>query len=101
MVLAVAASILHAVARTRAGVVEITAVPRNGAVHIEVKDNGPGLLVDARSVSRASWGVGLANTQARLDCLYGSEAKFELRNRPSGGLTVVLEVPRSRTDGTP
>ena len=90
----------HAVARTRAGIVEITAVARNGAVHIEVKDNGPGLLVDARSVSRASWGVGLANTQARLDCLYGSEAKFELRNRPSGGLTVVLEVPRSRTNGT-
>jgi LytS/YehU family sensor histidine kinase len=55
----------HAVARTRAGIVEITAVPRNGAVHIEVKDNGPGLLVDARSVARASWGVGLSNTQAR------------------------------------
>src|SRR6476646_5870441 len=31
----------HAIARTNSGEVEITAVPRNGAVRIEVKDNGP------------------------------------------------------------
>ena len=86
----------HAVARTNAGIVEISAVPRNGSVHIEVKDNGPGLESETPSLSRGSRGVGLANTQARLECLYGSHAKFELRNRPSGGLTVVVEVPRSK-----
>ena len=86
----------HAVARSNAGLVEITATPRNGAVRIEVKDNGPGITSDPRAITRTSRGVGLANTQARLTCLYGSAAKFELRNRPSGGLTVMLEVPRSR-----
>lgn len=84
----------HAVARTNAGVVEITAAARNGSLRIEVKDNGPGMTSEPRAMARASRGVGLANTQARLVCLYGTEAKFELRNRPTGGLTVMLEVPR-------
>lgn len=85
----------HAISRTNAGVVEITAVPRNGSVRIEVKDNGPGLTSEPKAImSRNSRGVGLANTQARLAGLYGSKARFELRNRPTGGLTVMLEVPR-------
>jgi len=86
----------HAIARTDEGHVEITAMPRNGSVRIEVKDNGPGILADPKVLGRNSRGVGLANTQARLSGLYGTAAKFELRNRPSGGLTVVLEVPRFR-----
>ncbi len=84
----------HAVARTNEGVVEISAAARNGSVRIEVRDNGPGISSESRATARSSRGVGLANTQARLSCLYGSEAKFELRNRPTGGLTVMLEVPR-------
>jgi len=85
----------HAISRTNSGVVEITAVPRNGSVRIEVKDNGPGITAEPKAMlSRNSRGVGLANTQARLAGLYGSKAKFELRNRPTGGLTVMLEVPR-------
>jgi hypothetical protein len=42
----------------------------------------------------------LANTKARLTGLYGSQAKFELRNRPSGGLTVMIEVPRKTNPET-
>jgi LytS/YehU family sensor histidine kinase len=90
----------HAIARSNSGLVEITAARRNGVVRIEVKDNGPGLGSEPRVVARTSRGVGLANTQARLAGLYGSEAKFELRNRPSGGLTVMLEVPRFRSPET-
>ena len=82
----------HAIARTNEGTVEITAIPRNGSVRIEVKDNGPG--IEPVIATRCSKGVGLANTKARLTGLYGSSAKFELRNRRSGGLTVMLEVPR-------
>jgi LytS/YehU family sensor histidine kinase len=84
----------HAISRTNAGVVEITAMPRNGCVRIEVKDNGPGIVSEPQATLRNSRGVGLANTQARLTGLYGSAARFELRNRQSGGLTVMLEVPR-------
>ena len=82
----------HAVARSNAGLVEITAFARNGSVRIEVKDNGPGLGSDQKS--RGSKGVGLANTQARLTNLYGTDTMFELQNRASGGLTVIFEVPR-------
>ncbi len=89
----------HAIARTNSGTVEITAIPRNGAVRIEVKDNGPGL--EPLLATRGTKGVGLANTKARLAGLYGADAKFELRNRPSGGLTVMLEVPRHRDPQTP
>jgi two-component system LytT family sensor kinase len=90
----------HAIARANSGHVEITAVPRNGVVRIEVRDNGPGIESESKAMGRASRGVGLANTQARLAGLYGSGARFELRNRPSGGVTVILEVPRFRQTST-
>ena len=84
----------HAVGNSRSGHVEITAVPRNGALHIEVKDNGPGLPVDRTLEVRRGKGLGLANTQARLVGLYGTAARFEMTNRPSGGLVVSIEIPR-------
>jgi two-component system LytT family sensor kinase len=84
----------HAVGNGTAGRVEITAAARNGAVHIEVKDNGPGLQMDRTFEARRGKGVGLANTQARLVGLYGTAASFEITNRPSGGLLVTIEIPR-------
>ena len=87
----------HAVGNSRSGHVEITAAPRNGALHIEVKDNGPGLQVDRAFEARRGKGLGLANTQARLVGLYGTAARFEMLNRPSGGLTVTIEIPRQHS----
>jgi two-component system LytT family sensor kinase len=84
----------HAVGNGTSGRVEITAAPRNGAVRIEVKDNGPGLQIDRAFDARRGKGVGLANTQARLVGLYGTAASFEMTNRPSGGLVVTIEIPR-------
>ncbi|HKG97889.1 MAG TPA: histidine kinase [Pyrinomonadaceae bacterium] len=83
----------HAIGNSTSGRVEITAAPRNGVVRIEVKDNGPG-IVDRALETRRGKGLGLANTQARLVGLYGNAARFELANDPSGGLIVVLEIPR-------
>ena len=89
----------HAVGNSHAGHVEIAAFPRNGSLHIEVNDNGPGLNVDRTGETRRGKGLGLANTRARLVGLYGTDASFEMTNRPSGGLTVSIEIPRrhSRT----
>ncbi len=85
----------HAVATSsHAGRIEITAVPRNGVVRIQVKDNGPGLSAQP-SLARAGKGLGLANTQARLERLYGSNQSMDLNNDPvGGGLIVTLEIPR-------
>lgn len=84
----------HAIGNSGAGRVEISAVPQNGVVRIEVKDNGPGVDVDRILEVRRGKGVGLANTQARLMGLYGAAARFELSNNPAGGLIVTLEIPR-------
>jgi two-component system, LytTR family, sensor kinase len=84
----------HAIATTsNPGRIEIIATPRNGMLRIQVKDNGPGL---ARAVSNGNLkhGVGLANTKARLERLYGSNHRFELANEPAGGFVVTLEIPR-------
>ncbi|HXD30931.1 MAG TPA: histidine kinase [Pyrinomonadaceae bacterium] len=83
----------HAIASQHAGRIEINAFPRNGCLRIQVKDNGPGLSDDAVS-NQFGKGVGLANTKARLERLYGSEHLLELTNASTGGLIVTLEVPR-------
>ena len=87
----------HAIGNSTSGRVEITAAPRNGAVRIEIKDNGPGLHLDHTHEPPRGRGLGLANTRARLAGLYGDAASFELANDPAGGLIVALEIPR----GTP
>jgi len=84
----------HAIGNSTSGRVEVTAAPRNGVVRIEVKDNGPGIDAEKILESRRGKGVGLANTQARLAGLYGTAARFEMLNNPTGGLVVVLEIPR-------
>lgn len=84
----------HAIANSVSGRVEVEAVPSNGSLHIEVRDNGCGLSSERQSLPRKKGGLGLANTRARLSGLYGSEARLELSNRPTGGVTVTLEIPR-------
>jgi sensor histidine kinase YesM len=84
----------HAIGNSTTGRVEVTAAPRNGIVRIEVKDNGPGIDAERVLESRRGKGLGLANTQARLAGLYGTAARFEMRNNPTGGLVVALEIPR-------
>jgi two-component system, LytTR family, sensor kinase len=85
----------HAIAtHANAGRIEIVAAPRNGVLSIQIKDNGPGLSTDQNIISHVGKGVGLANTKARLERLYGAEHKFELSNDPVGGLIVTLEIPR-------
>jgi two-component system, LytTR family, sensor kinase len=83
----------HAIATQHEGRIEIKAFPRNGSLRIQVKDNGPGLN-DESLTNQSGTGVGLSNTRARLQRLYGTKHMFELTNGPNGGLVVTLEVPR-------
>ena len=84
----------HAIGNSTSGRVEVTAVPRNGVVRIEVRDNGPGIQVDRTLEPQRGRGLGLANTRARVAGPYGTAASFELTNDPAGGLVVALEIPR-------
>jgi signal transduction histidine kinase len=53
-----------------------------------VRDDGEGLPEGA-----VREGVGLANTRARLEALYGAAQRLEIANQPEGGTIVTIEVP--------
>jgi signal transduction histidine kinase len=92
-------AIRHGIApRIEPGRVEISAV--RGAdgrfLHLEVRDDGPGVDRDSRAPTRK--GVGLANIQARLAQLYYGEHRFEFENHPGGGAVVRISLPFRRAD---
>ena len=90
-------AIRHGVARlSTAGVIEIRTKRANGMLEIEVHDDGPGL--PAHWTVEQSKGVGVANTRARLEKLYGANHRFELRNAVEGGVTAIVCVPFTRED---
>jgi two-component system LytT family sensor kinase len=87
-------AIRHGVAQTRGpGRVEISAKREHGSLRIRVRDNGPGLAAITRPDEGLREGLGLSNTRARLEQLYGAAHRFELENAPGGGLIVTLEIP--------
>ncbi len=94
-------AIRHAVAtRSTPGEIEIRAKQEKGFLRIRIRDNGPGLPMNRSTESLFKKGLGLANTQTRLDRLYGARHRFELANDPKGGLAVTLEIPSARENGT-
>lgn len=58
-------------------------------LRLSVTDNGPGFNGDTPEGT----GVGLANTRARLEELYGDEAALRLESPAGGGARVVIEIP--------
>ena len=48
-----------------------------------------------RTLRALRTGVGLSNTRARLDCLYGRLYRLEFSDK-DGGLTVLIEIPFQR-----
>jgi two-component system, LytTR family, sensor kinase len=56
-----------------------------------VKDNGPGIQVKPENVFKK--GIGLTNTQERLEGLYGSRFEFYWRNLEDEGLIVTIMIP--------
>ncbi len=59
-------------------------------VEIIVRDTGPGLPENKLA---GGTGVGLANTRARLEQLYGGRYVLELSDRPEGGAQVRVKFP--------
>lgn len=77
-------------ARSAAACVEVQAWREDDSLHLVVRDRGPGLT--ATDVG-GGLGVGLANTRARLDRLYGRRAELRLRPAMPHGLEVALSLP--------
>lgn len=75
----------------RAGHVSIGARREDGRLHLTVRDDGPGLGGGAAPLK--GHGVGLYNTRARLQCLYGTDARLEVREPSEGGVVVEISLP--------
>ena len=82
-------AVLHGAGR-REGPARIrVAVDRDGqTLRVSVADNGPGLDTDAMPLD----GIGLGNTRARLQAIYGSRAALAIASTRDG-TTVQLTIP--------
>ena len=95
-------AIRHGIAsRSTPGLIEIGAEQRNGTLRIQVRDNGPGLPDHRTSENLFKKGLGLANTETRLERLYGAAHRFDFSNNPAGGLVVTLEIPFHKDKAAP
>jgi two-component system LytT family sensor kinase len=77
------------------GQIEIRSRHVGRLLELEVRDNGVGL--SAARLTDFNRGVGLANTRSRLQHLYGSSHRFEFRQPPTGGLSVLIAIPLVET----
>jgi two-component system LytT family sensor kinase len=84
-------AVQHGIAATAgSGLLAIAARREAQFLLLEIRDNGPGLTQN--SVDRGQ-GIGIANTRARLQRLYGDRHSFELQ--AADGLTVRVRIPVS------
>ena len=74
--------------RSAPGEVVIRASRAGERLELQVSDDGPGMID-----KDAGKGVGLANTKARLQQLYGAAHQLSFTNGPAGGLVIVLSLP--------
>jgi len=85
-------AIRHGVApRSQPGSVVVRSHRDNGMLVLEVQDDGPGIRHS--SAGKPSQGVGVSSTRARLEQLYGSAQRFELKDGASGGAIAVIAFP--------
>jgi signal transduction histidine kinase len=81
-------AIEHGIGRVRGpGAIELRVERRGDRLHLEVRDNGPGLDPAARH------GIGLANTAARLAQLYPGRGALRLADAPGRGAIAAVELP--------
>lgn len=90
-------SIKHGIAmRSAAGRIGIRGRHSGDRLQIQISDDGPGLTGSA-----IREGIGLANTRARLEQIYGTDHHFELRNGDTSGVLAHLEIPFEETARIP
>ena len=75
-------------AKAGAGTIDVVVARRDARLVIEIIDDGRG--VRAGGIQD---GVGLSNTRARLQTLYGTTGSLAMANRDAGGAIVTIELP--------
>ncbi|MEM1412440.1 MAG: histidine kinase [Pseudomonadota bacterium] len=86
-------AIKYGIARSEAGgTLRISARVFAGELLLELADDGPGCALVDGAIPGAK-GVGLRNTQERLEELYGAAHGFRLSDTDPHGLTVNIRIP--------
>lgn len=84
-------AIVHGIAsKSGPGRVELIGHVEGDRLHLEVRDDGPGLGDGAK---RAKEGIGLSNTRERIAKIYGTQGQLSLRSAPGRGVTVQIVLP--------
>ena len=84
-------AIRHGIAKSSAaGKVTLRSWRTGSTLEFRITDDGPG-LANANDVPAS--GVGLSNTRARLQQLYGRQGCLELESRESGGTVATIRIP--------
>jgi LytS/YehU family sensor histidine kinase len=88
-------AIRHGLAvHAQAGRIQIDARQSGAALLIDIVNDGPaGVLPPGSRPPPRGGGVGLGNTQARLEALYGAESHLELTRLAGGGARVSVRIP--------
>jgi len=79
--------------RSEGGLIEITGLASEGELVLSVQDDGPGY------VAASNPGVGLANTRARLETLFGEAGQLEVLKAERRGTIATLRFPSRRSAG--
>jgi two-component system, LytTR family, sensor kinase len=95
-------AIRHGIApRAASGTVGVTARRDESSLELRVYDDGPGLRPGVAAANGR--GIGLSNTRARLEQLYGDGYRFDVQDRAGGGVEATLLLPlrvqRAEADG--
>jgi len=92
-------AVRHGIARrTEARCLTIRGARQNGALVLEVEDDGPG-LPGGWTLANPTGGVGLTNVRSRLERMYGAHARLELLTpadrdgRPRQGVLARVTIP--------
>jgi two-component system, LytTR family, sensor kinase len=82
-------AVRHGVSKSSAPVrIELKSCLRDSSLELQVSDNGPGV---SGETSRS--GVGLSNTRARLEQLYGERQSLRLDDLAGGGTVATVLIP--------
>lgn len=85
-------SITHSLSdHTKRAEISIAALRDGDRLRLTIEDNGPGIIAGKNASSES--GIGLSNTMARLQHLYGTRQRLDIANRAEGGLRLIIEVP--------